>query len=87
MRNPGASGPRTGARDGLPDRSQLLTTDGRAWLARIQLPAVARQAVELALRMIDHLDAELDLLDTELARIARPSQAARRSCAATGSGG
>jgi transposase len=56
---------------GLPDRSQLLTTDGRAWLARIQLPAVARHAVELALRMIDHLDTELDRLDTELAGIAR----------------
>ena len=56
---------------GLPERSQLLTADGRAWLARVELPAVARQAVELALRMIDHLDTELDLLDPELARIAR----------------
>jgi transposase len=56
---------------GLPERSQLLTADGRAWLARVELPAVARQAVELALRMIDHLECELDLLDTELARIAR----------------
>jgi transposase len=56
---------------GLPERSQLLTTDGRAWLASIHLPAVARQAVDLALRMIDHLEVELDLLDTQLARIAR----------------
>jgi transposase len=56
---------------GLPDRSQLLTADGRAWLTRVELPAVARQAVDLALRMIDRLDAELDLLDTQLARIAR----------------
>jgi transposase len=56
---------------GLPERSQLLTADGRAWLVSIHLPAVARQAVDLALRMIDHLDTELDLLDTELARIAR----------------
>jgi transposase len=55
---------------GLPDRSQLLTADGRAWLARVELPAVARQAVELALRMIDHLEGELDLLDTQLAGIA-----------------
>ena len=38
---------------GLPDRSWLLTADGRAWLARVELPAVARQAVEVALRMID----------------------------------
>jgi transposase len=56
---------------GLPDRSALLTADGRAWLARIELPPVARQAVDLALRMIDHLEVELDTLDTELARIAR----------------
>jgi transposase len=56
---------------GLPDRSGLLTADGRAWLASIDLPVVARQAVDLALRMIDHLDEELDLLDTQLARTAR----------------
>jgi transposase len=56
---------------GLPDRSQLLTADGRAWLARAELPAVARGAVELALQMIDHLEVELDRLDGELARIAR----------------
>lgn len=56
---------------GLPERSQLLTADGRAWLACIHLPGVARQAVELALRMIDHLEVELDRLDTALAGIAR----------------
>ena len=56
---------------GLPERSQLLTADGRAWLARVELPAVARQAVDLALRMIDHLEVELDTLDAQLAGIAR----------------
>ena len=56
---------------GLPERSQLLTADGRAWLASIHLPVVARQAVELALRMIDHLEVELDTLDAQLAGIAR----------------
>jgi transposase len=56
---------------GLPDRSQLLTADGRAWLARAELPAVARQAVDLALRMIDYLEVELDTLDAVLAGIAR----------------
>ena len=56
---------------GLPERSQLLTADGRAWLASIHLPAVARQAVEVALRMIDHLEVELDTLDAQLAGIAR----------------
>jgi hypothetical protein len=56
---------------GLPDRSWLLTADGRAWLARVELPAAARQAVEVALRMIDNIDTELDRLDTQLACIAR----------------
>jgi transposase len=56
---------------GLPERSPLLTADGRAWLASTPLPVVARQAVEPARRMIDHLEVELDLLDTQLARIAR----------------
>jgi transposase len=56
---------------GLPDRSELLTDQGRAWLASVELSTVARGAVDLALRMIDHLDAELDTLDTTLARIAR----------------
>ena len=56
---------------GLPERSQLLTADGRAWLARAELPAVARQAVEGALGMIDQLEVELDRLDGELAGIAR----------------
>jgi transposase len=53
---------------GLPERSQLLTADGWAWLARAELPAVARGAVELALRMIDHLEAELDTLDGRAGR-------------------
>jgi transposase len=56
---------------GLPDRSSLLTADGRAWLASLELPAVARSAVDLALRMVDQIDAELDGFDTALARIAR----------------
>jgi transposase len=56
---------------GQPDRSYLLTTAGRAWLTSVELPAVARSAVDLALRMIDQIDAELDGFDTALARIAR----------------
>src|SRR6266511_4924399 len=62
---------------GLPDRCDLATDQGRAWLASIQLPTVARGAVDLALRMIDHLDAELDTLDTALARIARAQPGCR----------
>jgi transposase len=52
-------------------RSQLLTADGRARLASIHLPVVPRQAVDLALQMIDHLEVELDRLDTQLVHIAR----------------
>jgi transposase len=72
---------------GPPERSQLLTADERAWLARAELPAVARQAAELALRLIDHLEVELDTFDAQLATIARPSQAAKRSSGAMGSAG
>jgi hypothetical protein len=43
----------------------------RAWLARVELPAVARQAVDLAVRRTDHAEVELDTLDTALARGAR----------------
>jgi transposase len=72
---------------GLAERSQLLTADGWAWLARAELPAVARQAVELALRLIDHLEVELDTLDAQLAGIARAQpgcQALQRRLASAG---
>jgi transposase len=72
---------------GLAERSQLLTADGRAWLARVELPAVARQAVELALRMIDHLEVELDTSTPSWPASPGPSQAAKRSSGAMGSAG
>jgi transposase len=56
---------------GLPERCGLLTADGRAWLTGVQLPTVARGTVDLALRMIEGIDTELDTLDTQLHRIAR----------------
>ena len=56
---------------GQPDRGDLLTAHGRAWLASVELPTAARGTVDLALRMIDQIDAELDGFDTALARIAR----------------
>jgi transposase len=72
---------------GLPERSQLLTADGRAWLARVELPPVARQAVDLALRMIDHLDTELASSTPSWPASPGPSQAAGRSWVAMGSAG
>jgi transposase len=56
---------------GLPERSWLPTADGRAWLTGVQLSSVARGTVDLALRMIQGIDTELDTLDTQLHRIAR----------------
>ena len=72
---------------GLPDRSGLLTDQGRAWLTRAELPPVARQTVDLALRMIDQLDTELDPSTRSWPASPEPSQAARRSWVATGSVG
>ena len=72
---------------GLPERSWLLTDQGRAWLARLELPTVARQTTDLALRTIDFLDAELDRLDATLAHIARGQPGCQALMAAMGSAG
>lgn len=56
---------------GLPPIAGLLTVEGRARLGAAALPRCARQVVDLALRMIDTIDRELDPLDTELIRFAR----------------
>jgi hypothetical protein len=62
---------RCGSTTGCPERSWLFTDQGRAWLAHVELPMVARQTVDLAARMTDHIDTELDQMDAILARIAR----------------
>jgi transposase len=57
---------------GLPHRrGGLLTADGRAWLAEATLPAVAREQITIALRMIDALDAQLPAIDKQLRAYAR----------------
>jgi transposase len=43
----------------------------REWLARHELPAAARERIELCLRMIEHAKAQLGPIDGELAREAR----------------
>jgi transposase len=48
-----------------------LTAEGRAWLAEAALPAVAREQIVVALRMIDALDAQLPALDKQLRAYAR----------------
>jgi transposase len=54
-----------------PHRGGLLTADGRAWLASVALPAVAREQITVALCMIDALDVQLVPIDTELRAYAR----------------
>src|ERR687898_780094 len=57
---------------GLPHRRNgLLTAEGRAWLAEATLPAVAREQITVALRMIDALDAQLPAIDKQLRASAR----------------
>jgi transposase len=56
---------------GCPQRRQLMTADGRAWLAAQQLPETAREQVTVAIVMVDALDRQLAPLDRELRAYAR----------------
>src|SRR5437763_15834295 len=56
---------------GCPQRRQLMTGDGREWLAAQSLPAAAREQVTVALAMIDSLDRQLAPPDEELRAYAR----------------
>src|SRR5436190_3753440 len=56
---------------GCPQRRQLMTDDGREWLAAQSLPQTARETVTVALLMIDALDRQLAPLDKELQAYAR----------------
>jgi transposase len=52
-------------------RRQLITRDGRAWLAEAPLGETAREQVTVAIAMIDALDAQIAPLDRELRAYAR----------------
>jgi transposase len=57
---------------GLPRPTQeLLAQPTRAWLEQVPLPPASRQALAVALRQIDGLDAELDPIDQWLRALAR----------------
>jgi len=56
---------------GCPQRRQLMTGDGREWLASQPLSTAARETVTIALAMIDSLDRQLAPLDKELRAYAR----------------
>jgi transposase len=54
---------------GTPDK--LRTRAGRAFLDRLRLPTDARERIEIALAMIDAIDAQISPLERELRRLAR----------------
>lgn len=56
---------------GCPQRRQLMTADGREWLASQPLPAAAREQVAVALQMIDAVDRQMAPLDKDLRAYAR----------------
>ena len=56
---------------GCPLRRNLMTGEGRQWLAAQRLPVTAREQVTVALSVIDGLDRQLAPLDKELRAWAR----------------
>jgi transposase len=56
---------------GCPRRRDLMTGDGREWLAAQPLPETAREQVTVALAMIDALECQIAPLDKELRAYAR----------------
>jgi transposase len=56
---------------GCPQRGDLMSEGGRAWLAVQPLPAGAREQITIALRIIDALGAQLAPMDKELRGFAR----------------
>ncbi|HJS59584.1 MAG TPA: IS110 family transposase [Vicinamibacteria bacterium] len=52
-------------------RDRLLTVQGRRWAAAVALPAASRVQVDLLLRLIGAVEAELEPLERELRRFAR----------------
>lgn len=53
---------------GIANRSELnlMRTGGREWLARLELPATAREQITIALELSDAIDAQLPPIDREL---------------------
>lgn len=56
---------------GQPAQPRLLRCDRETWLAGLHVSPAARQVIDLALRMIDQLNDELDPIERQLLRIAR----------------
>jgi transposase len=62
---------------GCPQRRNLMTGEGREWLAAQRLPATAREQITVALAVIDALDRQLAPLTKELRTYARRQPACR----------
>jgi transposase len=72
---------------GLPRPSgHLLRPDNRSWLDQLALPTAARQAVQVALSEIDHLDAHIVPLDKQLRAFALRQRGCRALMAIYGVG-
>jgi len=56
---------------GCPQRRQLMTRDGRAWLQAAPLPETAREQVTVAIAMIDAIDVQMAPVEKELRAYAR----------------
>jgi transposase len=63
---------------GCSQRRQLMTAEGREWLAAQQLPAAAREQITIAIAMVDALEVQIAPLDRELRAYARGQAGARR---------
>ena len=71
---------------GCPQRRQLMTADGRAWLTAQPLPETAREQVTVALAMIDALELQIAPIEKELRAYARRQAGCRALMAHYGIG-
>ncbi len=67
-------------------RGRLLTVSGQKWASALALPEPARASVEAMLTIIHALDEQIELLDTELRRLARSDPRLQALCAIFGVG-
>jgi transposase len=56
---------------GFPQRRNLMTEQGRQWLAGQELPGAAREQIAVAVAMVDALDGQLAPIDKQLRSYAR----------------
>jgi transposase len=56
---------------GVPQRRQLMTAEGREWLAAQPLPPAAREQVTVAIAMVDAIDRQMAPVERELRAYAR----------------